>query len=76
MPVGPQLLVGGPSGILDIVLRGLWAFRPFDARTDVSDHTRVVYMIYIYDFDAWMCVNIVLGGKLTDQCEANSRPPP
>ena len=27
-PSGPQLLVGGPSGRLDFVLRALWALRP------------------------------------------------
>ena len=31
-PSGPQLLVGGPSGHLDFVLRALWALRPSDLR--------------------------------------------
>ena len=34
-PSGPQLLVVGPSGRLDIVLRALWALRPCDPRNDV-----------------------------------------
>ena len=32
---GPQLLVGGPSGRLDFVLRALRALRPCDPRNDV-----------------------------------------
>ena len=34
-PSGPQLLVGGPSGQLDFVLRALRALRPGDPRNDV-----------------------------------------
>ena len=34
-PSGPQLLVGGPWGRLDFVLRALWALRPCDPRNDV-----------------------------------------
>ena len=34
-PSGPQLLVVGPSGWLDFVLRALWALRPCDPRNDV-----------------------------------------
>ena len=33
--LGPQLLVGGPSGRLDFVLRALRALRPCDPRNDV-----------------------------------------
>ena len=29
-PSGPQLRVGGPLGLLDFVLRALWALRPCD----------------------------------------------
>ena len=32
-PSGPQLLVGGPSGRLDFVLRALRALRPCDPRS-------------------------------------------
>ena len=34
-PSGPQLLVGGPSGRLDFVLRALRALRPCDPHNDV-----------------------------------------
>ena len=34
-PSRPQLLVGGPSGRLDFVLRALRALRPFDPHNDV-----------------------------------------
>ena len=34
-PSGPQLLVGGPSGRLDFVLRALRALTPCDPRNDV-----------------------------------------
>ena len=34
-PSGPQLLVGGPSGQLDYVLRALRALRPCDPHNDV-----------------------------------------
>ena len=34
-PSGPQLLVGGPSGQLDFILRALRALRPSDPRNDV-----------------------------------------
>ena len=34
-PSGPQLLVGGPSGWLDFVLRALRALRPWDPHNDV-----------------------------------------
>ena len=34
-PSGPQLLLGGPLGRLDFVLRALRALRPFDPRNDV-----------------------------------------
>ena len=34
-PSGPQLLLGGPSGRLDFVLRALRALRPGDPRNDV-----------------------------------------
>ena len=34
-PSGPQLLVGGPLGQLDFVLRALRALRPCDPRNDV-----------------------------------------
>ena len=34
-PSGPQVLVGGPSGQLNFVLRALWALRPGDPRNNV-----------------------------------------
>ena len=34
-PSGPQLLIGGPSGGLDFVLRALRALRPCDPHNDV-----------------------------------------
>ena len=33
-PSGPQLLVCGPSGLFDFVLRALWALRPCDPCND------------------------------------------
>ena len=36
-PSGPQLLVCGPSGLLDFVLRALRALRPCDPRRCVHD---------------------------------------
>ena len=36
-PVGPRILVGGPSGLLDIVLRALRALRPCDPRNAALD---------------------------------------
>ena len=36
-PSGPRLLVGGPSGLLDFVLRALQALRPCDPRNVALD---------------------------------------
>ena len=51
-PSGPQLLVCGPSGLLDFVLCALWALRPCDPRRCVHDacvHDACIHGACIHD---------------------------
>ena len=59
-PVGPLLLVGGPSGLLDFVLRALRPLRPCDPRNDALDSEQTLVLVLLLVFVILLLVFVIL----------------